>query len=310
MAVVNNEEEKKDLTDYSYIQGGNKNVDNGYTPRIPDNGQFYCDAMNDSNINMVLNNVKPELIVLMGFSDYGKSTFVGSVYYYLLKKGEVEGYKMYDSDTFSGFERRFYLRNVKNDEELKSKTLRTEEDDEYLLTLNLYNPALREKKQIIISDRAGETYGRYVDIKERIKKDESMPRAQRVLIFLDTTKLRDDWDEEEGKFRQLLGGLKECGKMPKDATYTLLFNKIDLVEKDVRIMEDYMAHKQMIVDFFCSQLELTLDDLDSREIDSKHVHNNERFENLLKDLVKKDDASKNEEQRLKKALDWVGEKLK
>lgn len=303
-------EEKKDLTDYSFIQGGNENVDNGYTPKIPDTGQFYCDAMNDGNINMVLNNVKPELIVLIGFSDYGKSTFVGSLYYYLLTKGEVEGYKMYDSDTFSGFERRFYLRSVKNDEEIKSKTLRTEEEDEYLLTLNLFNPALREKKQIIISDRAGETYGKYVDIKERIKNDESIPRAQRVLIFLDTTKLSEKWDIEEGKFRQLFGGLKECGKMPKDATYTLLFNKIDLVEKDDTKKNDYAAYKQMIVDFFCSQIELSSEELDCREIDSKHVHNNERFEELVKDIVKKDEASKNEEQRLKKVLDWVGEKLK
>lgn len=303
-------EEKRDLTDYSFIQGGNDNVDDGYTPKIPDTGQFYCDAMNDGNINMVLNNVKPELIVLIGFSDYGKSTFVGSLYYYLLTKGEVEGYKMYDSDTFSGFERRFYLRSVRNDEEVKSKTLRTEEEDEYLLTLNLFNPALREKKQIIISDRAGETYGKYVDIKEHIKKDESIPRAQRVLIFLDTTNLSEKWDIEEGKFRQLFGGLKECSKMPKDATYTLLFNKIDLVEKDGQKKNDYVASKQMIVDFFCSQLELSSEDLDCREIDSKHVHNNERFEELVKDLVKKDDASKNEEQRLKKVLDWVGEKLK
>lgn len=303
-------EEKKDLTDYSFIQGGNENVDNGYTPKIPDTGQFYCDAMNDANINMVLNNVKPELIVLIGFSDYGKSTFVGSLYYYLLTKGEVEGYKMYDSDTFSGFERRFYLRSVKNDEEIKSKTLRTEEEDEYMLTLNLFNPALREKKQIIISDRAGETYGKYVDIKERIKKDESISRAQRVLIFLDTTKLTEKWDIEEGKFRQLFGGLKECGKLPKDATYTLLFNKIDLVEKDNQKKNDFVAFKQMIVDFFCSQIELSPENFDCREIDSKHIHNNERFEKLVKDLIKKDEDSKNEEQRLKKVLDWVGEKMK
>lgn len=69
MAAENQSEEKKGLT--SFFEDGPENVDNGFTPNIPDTSQFYCDAMNDGNINMVLNNVKPELIVLMGFSDYG-----------------------------------------------------------------------------------------------------------------------------------------------------------------------------------------------------------------------------------------------
>ena len=112
MSVDNMNDDQKGIT--SFFEEGTVNVDNGFTPSIPDNSQFYCDAMNDGNINMVLNNVKPELIVLLGFSDYGKSTFVGSLYHYLLKTGSIDGYELYDSDTFSGFERRFYLRNIKN----------------------------------------------------------------------------------------------------------------------------------------------------------------------------------------------------
>ena len=65
-----------------------------------------------------------------------------------------------------------------------------------------------------------------------------------------------------------------------------------------------------MVDFFCFELNLKKEDLDVREIDSKHIHNNTDFENLVNDLVKKDDTSKNEEQKLKKSLDWVGEKLR
>ena len=308
MAAENQSEDKKGLT--SFFEYGPENVDNGFTPNIPDTSQFYCDAMNDGNINMVLNNVKPELIVLMGFSDYGKSTFVGSLYYYLLTKGNVGGYELYDSDTFSGFERRLYLRNIKNDEAAKSKTLRTEEDDEYLLTLTFFNRSLKVKKQLIISDRAGETYKKYANIKDRIKKDESLPRAQRVLIMIDSTKLQSGWDVQEGYFRQLFSGLKECEKMPKEATFTFVFNKIDLVLKDEELKMAYDREKQTVVDFFCSELNLKKEDLDVREIDSKHIHNNTDFENLVNDLVKKDDTSKNEEQKLKKSLDWVGEKLR
>ena len=308
MAAEIQTEEKKKLT--SFFEDGPESVDNGFTPTIPDTSQYYCDAMNDGNINMVLNNVKPELIVLIGFSSYGKSTFVGSLYYYLLTKGDVGGYELYDSDTFSGFERRLYLRNIKNDETAKSKTLRTEEEDEYLLTLTFYNPSLKEKKQLIISDRAGETYKKYVDIKDHIKKDESLPRAQRVLIMIDSTQLQTGWDVQEGRFRQLFAGLKECGKMPKEASFTLLFNKIDLVRGNAELKSAYESEKDTVVNFFRTELELGEEKLDVREIDSKHIHNNTEFETLVSDLIKKDDTSKAEEQRLKKSLDWVGEKLK
>lgn len=308
MAAEIQTEEKKELT--SFFEDGPESVDNGFTPTIPDTSQYYCDAMNDGNINMVLNNVKPELIVLIGFSSYGKSTFVGSLYYYLLTKGDVGGYELYDSDTFSGFERRLYLRNIKNDETAKSKTLRTEEEDEYLLTLTFYNPSLKEKKQLIISDRAGETYKKYVDIKDHIKKDESLPRAQRVLIMMDSTQLQTGWDVQEGRFRQLFAGLKECGKMPKEASFSLLFNKIDLVRGNAELKSAYESEKDTVVNFFRTELELGEEKLDVREIDSKHIHNNTEFETLVSDLIKKDDTSKAEEQRLKKSLDWVGEKLK
>lgn len=308
MAAEIQTEEKKKLT--SFFEDVPESVDNGFTPTIPDTSQYYCDAMNDGNINMVLNNVKPELIVLIGFSSYGKSTFVGSLYYYLLTKGDVGGYELYDSDTFSGFERRLYLRNIKNDETAKSKTLRTEEEDEYLLTLTFYNPSLKEKKQLIISDRAGETYKKYVDIKDHIKKDESLPRAQRVLIMMDSTQLQTGWDVQEGRFRQLFAGLKECGKMPKEASFTLLFNKIDLVRGNAELKSAYESEKDTVVNFFRTELELGEEKLDVREIDSKHIHNNTEFETLVSDLIKKDDTSKAEEQRLKKSLDWVGEKLK
>lgn len=308
MAIDNITEEKKELT--NFFEETPENVDNGFTPVIPDTSQFYCDAMNDENINMVLNNVKPELIIMIGFSDYGKSTFLGTFYYYLVTKGNIGGYDVYDSDTFSGFERRLYLRNIKNDKAAKSKTLRTEEDDDYLLTLTFYNSSIKEKKQLIISDRAGETYKDYANIKEKIKRDESLPRAQRVLLFVDSTQMESGWDIQEGRFQQLFSGLKECDKMPKEATFTLIFNKIDLTRGNAAIKSAYEAEKGNVIHFFCKEIGLSEEELDVRELDSKHLHNNTEFENLVKDLIKKDDTSKSDEQKLKKSLDWVSEKLK
>ena len=98
--------------------------------------------------------------------------------------------------------------------------------------------------------------------------------------------------------------------MPKEASFTLLFNKIDLVRGNAELKSAYESEKDTVVNFFRTELELGEEKLDVREIDSKHIHNNTEFETLVSDLIKKDDTSKAEEQRLKKSLDWVGEKLK
>lgn len=301
------EDKEKQLT--AFFENGPINNADDFTPQIPDASQFYCDAMNDEIINSVLNDVKPELIVLIGFADYGKSTFVGSLYHYLMKVGCSEGYHLYDSDTYSGFERRFYLRNIKNDENTKSKILRTEEEDGYMLTLNFYHPSSREKKQIVISDRPGETYKKYVDTKTVIKKDLSLPRAQRVLLFVDSVQICDDWDVLQERFRLLFTGLKENDKMPVDATYDIIFNKIDLITRDPNKQALFNIIKPNVISFFKSQLsdDAAISDV---ELDSKHIHNNDNFISFVGNLLKKDETLRNKETRLKKNLDWVNELIK
>ena len=282
------EENKTQLTDI--LGGSTPLVDDDFTPKIPETSQFYCDAMNDDNINLVLNDVKPELIVLVGFSNYGKSTFIGTLYYYLMTHGRVDEYEMYDSDTISGFERRLYLRSMKNDPYVKSKTLRTEEEDDYMLTLNFYNPKNSEKKHLILSDRAGETYKKYVDNNDKVKAG-------------------DDWDTLQEKFRMLFLRLKENGKMPQDATFDLIFNKIDIVNANETLKGEYAKNKKEIVEFF--QVQIGAEELlNVVELNSKKTHGNEEFENFVKELVKKDKTQKNEEAKLKSSLDWVGDKIK
>ena len=284
------------------------NLNSGYNPELPDTAQFYCDAMNDGNINMVLNDVKPELTVLVGFSDFGKSTFIGSLYRYLLTHGGTDGYLLYDSDTYSGFERRYFLRNIKNNPTAKSKTLRTDENDDYLLTFSFYHPQLREKRQIIISDRAGETYNKYIDSDERIKNDMSLPRAQRVMIFLDASQLESEWDLLETKFESLFRRIKEEGKYPTNAEFTLVFNKYDLAVRTEKAKKEYGGKKAEVIPFFKNLL--GMDYIDAIEVDSKHIRQNESFVNLVRSFLTRDKGLVSKETKLKKQLDWVAEKLK
>ena len=120
--------------------------------------RFYCDALDDDNVNQVVKDVVPHAVTFLGFAEFGKSTFVGSLYHYLMANGVIGDFTFYDSDTFSGFERRTYIRNAKLNGVKRS--LRTTEIDGYYLSLyilkgmviifNLYYPIVLVKLMISI----------------------------------------------------------------------------------------------------------------------------------------------------------------
>lgn len=103
---------------------------------------FYTDALNEVNINNIITNQKPELIVLFGLNDLGKTTFVGSLYHLLRVSGKMADYKFVNSDTFAGFERRVFLRKCSKDG--RSNTNRTLRSENPFLTLHMEHETTNE----------------------------------------------------------------------------------------------------------------------------------------------------------------------
>ena len=83
-----------------------------YSGQSKKNGTFYGDALNDSNINNIVGESQPHVVVLVGFPKYGKSTFVASFYHAVMTTGQIGKYKFVDSDTLVGFERRAKKKTV------------------------------------------------------------------------------------------------------------------------------------------------------------------------------------------------------
>ena len=77
---------------------------------------YWNEAYTDENIESIEYNEKPELITLLGFSEYGKSTFTGSLYQILRTNESFADYSFVDSETLVGFERRVFLRKVNIEE--------------------------------------------------------------------------------------------------------------------------------------------------------------------------------------------------
>lgn len=184
---------------------------------------FYTDALNESNINNIITNEKPELIVLFGLNDLGKTTFVGSLYHLLRVNGEMDNYNFINSDTFAGFERRIFLRKCSIDG--RTNTNRTLRSENPFLTLHMAHKTTLEKRLIVLSDRAGERYRDYISKDEELLKDKTIKYADRILLFVNAEKLIGrSYSNMKDELRTLLRRLKEKDMLPILAAKYIIFH--------------------------------------------------------------------------------------
>lgn len=268
------------------------------------NNRFYCDALDDEEVNKVVRNVVPHVVTLIGFVDFGKSTFVGSLYHYLMVNGGIAGYTFYDSDTFSGFERRTYIRNVKLNP--KTRSLRTTELDGYFLSLHFE----KNKKlyELVLSDRSGETYGTtYITDEEKLRADKGLKNSKHLMFFIDASIFIDGSKSIKfnNRFNKLLTRMDDAGFFNGGLTIDVIFNKMDLIEN----AEDDSKKKFMDgADSLTKKIESKIQQKINMkfEISSIKVNGNQSLEDVFKYLVNCCDSKKTSNSK----VDWVAELLK
>lgn len=261
---------------------------------------FYTDALNESNINNIITNEKPELIVLFGLNDLGKTTFVGSLYHLLRVNGEMGGYNFINSDTFAGFERRIFLRKCSIDG--RSNTNRTLRAENPFLTLHMKHKTTKEKRLIVLSDRAGERYRDYISKNEELIKDKTIKHADRILLFVNAEELIGrSYSNMKDELRTLLRRLKEKNMLPMLATKYIIFNKYDKVQDGAN--QQFKEHKQEIVDLFEEMFEEK--EISQHCINSKNLSENTKLEELFSVLIQP--LNKN---KVDTSLDWVKSAIK
>lgn len=261
---------------------------------------FYTDALNEVNINNIITNQKPELIVLFGLNDLGKTTFVGSLYHLLRVSGKMADYKFVNSDTFAGFERRVFLRKCSKDG--RSNTNRTLRSENPFLTLHMEHETTNEKRLIVLSDRAGERYRDYISKDEELLKDKTIKYADRILLFINAEELVGrSYSNMKDELKTLLRRLKEKDMLPLFATKYIIFNKYDKVV-DIE-NQKFKEHKQEIVELIEDMFEVR--DIPQHCINSKNLDGNVELEKLFCMLIQPLDLKK-----VDSALDWVKTSIK
>ena len=203
---------------------------------------YYGDALNDDNVNDVIDDVVPHVVVIVGFPKYGKSTFVASLYHAVLTIGKIGKFRFVDSDTITGFERRSQIRKLEH--ETKKRIDRTPVYADYFLSLLFENEENGQLIKIVLSDRSGEKYREYAKFEKVIEEDKALRYAKHILFFLDAKKIASDgFFDVQADLRPLMIRMNKYGAFGDDKRIDVVFNKIDQAKDN----PDYATNKSEIL---------------------------------------------------------------
>ena len=296
LTVLNEEKQKSQQT----IIGTNVTEENKQEELL-EQRTFLYDALSDEEANRVLKNLKHRLVVLIGLPSSGKSTFVGSMYHLLMTKTSVGNYRILGSDTYVGLERRVYLRYAHGQN--ISDTKRTGSLEGHMLTLEIEEKSSHEKIQLFLSDRTGERYIKYAKGEANIKDDASLLAAEHLYIFVAADTLTgSEYLSVKDKYEKIAIQLKSAGLIDKIRSVTIVFNKIDLVQK---VRERFFKKRALFLD--AMKVSLGVDDIDNCDVQSNNMNATE-----LKLLIEKlmSSAFDDRENSVSDEIDWVKREIK
>ena len=209
--------------------GAEKSAQDSSTKGSGSNQLMYCDAKSQKELNEFVDSEKPKLVALVGFADFGKSTFIGALYQQLIEKLNYKGYAFVDSETYVGFERRVFLRRINGEDISDTKRNILKEND--ILHLKLRSDK-GHSHHVLISDKAGETYSKYISSDEEIGKDIVLENADLVVLFVDAEADSKSLAEHNlivEKYESLLSRLQAQKKLSETISYVVVFTKVDKV---------------------------------------------------------------------------------
>lgn len=261
--------------------------------------EYYCDALNEHNVNQIADGSKLNIVAIVGFTDYGKTTFVSTLYHQLLTNVEFCNHVMYDSDTFIGFERRFLIRSLNTPMEETSK--RTIKGEDSLLALSLDSKE-NGRYKLILSDKSGEDYADFTGSEEEMKDYVILSLAHHILFFIDTEKLLNSMASMKYRYNSLVKDLVEHSMITGKSRISVVFNKFDMVRDQ---MEQYKEKKKKMLVFFEESLGCIK--INPYEIDSTGASDNfASMSKLCKDIMSQTNQTANSD---KDQLNWVKKEL-
>lgn len=265
--------------------------------------EFYCDAMNEQTINKIVDGSRIDVVAIIGFPGYGKTTFLSTLYYEFINNLAFCDHIMYNSDTYSGLERRLFIRTLKTDIDEDNK--RTIKGEDSLLSLSLIDNKSKKRRKLVFSDRSGEDYMEYIGVPDEITKNEVLKVADHLIFFIDMEELLNSDGAIRYNYGILLQVMKSKKMISDKSRIELVFNKFDMANKD--LSEDFKKNKANGIKILFEK-ELVNKTVYEYYIDS--TGSSDKFKSvkdLCADLLTQ--ANKASEELIEK-VDWVNSTLK
>lgn len=264
--------------------------------------RFLYEAYTEENVTDANFDVKPELITLLGLEEYGKSTFVGSFYHILRTREEVSGYRLIDSDTITGFERRLYLRQL--NEAGKSDVKRTRRKKGSLLNVILMD-CKENARHIMLSDGAGETYRDCQSDNAIVREQIAVKAANRLLIFVNCDEFNNPTKPWREDLKTLLKRFNDNEMLPNDALIYIVLNKFDRAKDIVNDkLNSYIQEVKTIVELYFTVSEDNIFRVNSKGLSMEDADNG--LENLIETILKPIPENRN----AYKKIDWITNAIK
>ncbi|WP_061218560.1 TRAFAC clade GTPase domain-containing protein [Leptospira weilii] len=273
---VNEEQPKVDLThtdDFSIFYSG--------------------ELLNSKEVEKFLLQKPVIFISIIGDRDSGKTTFISSLYE-RFRRGKFAGYLFSGSSTLIGFEKCLHYSRLAS-RSSKIDTPRTLHSDGLSFFHLSICPQenLEERREILFSDRAGETYRNARNNTDSIADLTEIPRSDRVLLLLDGARIINPEERSDAlqSTRQMLWALIDNNALNNSSNVQIVTTKFDLISVHpentdiVQILDEFK--NKLKLDFGHKIKNLAFFDISARD-PSKKFELVYGVDNLLLDWISLD----------------------
>ncbi len=227
------------------------------------------EALDPAEVDIFLRWRPATFVTIVGDRDSGKTTLVAALYDRFLR-GPFAGHSFAGSRTLVGLERRSHYARVDSGG-AKPDTPRTSISEGLQYFHFAVRGALATRTDLMLSDRAGETYRQARSNSALVSQLPELTTAQRVVVLLDGARVYDAVTRAGAiqAVRQSLRAFLDGGGLGEHSVVQIVTTKVDLLERHpekAAILEQLAAFKHRLAQDFSPRLaSLTFWDIAARD---------------------------------------------
>lgn len=173
---------------------------------------------------------EPIFVAIVGDNDSGKTTLIGALYDQFLR-GPFAGCSFAGSRSLMSIEKRWYLSRIDSELSASQTEHTSRQADLHYYHLALSRGRGENRRHLLISDRAGETYKEARDRPDIARTLPELASASRVVMLVDGARVADASEQADALqgARQSLRVFLDHGGLGQTSSVSVVVTKADLI---------------------------------------------------------------------------------